>query len=258
MISKNKIKFFRSLSLKKNRIREGLYIAEGEKLVSDLADARQNIHEVFCTEKLVPALVCHGISKNRINTADIKEIKKVSNLKTATEVIAVVEILDKEVNPDQLAAELSLALDGIQDPGNLGTIIRIADWFGIKNIICSKATVDVYNPKVVQATMGAIARVNVQYTNLPEFLISAIKQNIPVYGTFINGKNLFTEEVSTSGIIVLGNEGKGVSEEVGSIVTDKIHIPSFPYGTSTSESLNVAMAASIVCAEFRRRVICKV
>jgi TrmH family RNA methyltransferase len=165
---------------------------------------------------------------------------------------------ENKVILEELAGKLSLALEDIQDPGNLGTIIRIADWFGIKNIICSNNTVDVYNPKVIQSTMGAIARVNVTYTNLHNFLESAVKNKIPVYGTFMSGKNLFTEEFETSGIIVLGNEGKGLSDEIEEIVTDKVNIPSYPQEDDTSESLNVAMAASIVCAEFRRRIICKV
>jgi TrmH family RNA methyltransferase len=257
VLSKNKIKFLRSLSLKKNRNIEGSYIAEGTKLVNDLLDASQKIKEVFCTEKMALAFERRGLDKSSIHIAEPAEIKKASNLKTATEVIAVVEISSKEVKPAELFNDLSIALDGIQDPGNLGTIIRIADWFGIKNIICSNDTVDLYNPKTVQATMGAIARVNVHYTSLPDFLKSALKHNIPVYGTFMSGKNLFKEEFETSGIIVMGNEGKGLSDEVTGVVTDKIHIPSFPLGSITSESLNVAMATSIICAEFRRRIICK-
>jgi len=257
VLSKNKIKFLRSLSLKKNRIIEKLYIAEGKKLVNDLLDAAQNIREVYCTEKVASEIERKGLYKNQVTIADISEIKKVSSLKTAPEVIAVVEISDKEVKPEELSDDLSLALDGLQDPGNLGTIIRIADWFGIKNIICSENTVDVYNPKTVQATMGAIARVNLFYTCLPDFLNSASIHNIPVYGTFMSGKNLFMEEFDPSGIIVMGNEGKGISSDVAKMVTEKIHIPSFPPGVITSESLNVAMATSIVCAEFRRRIICK-
>jgi TrmH family RNA methyltransferase len=257
VLSKNKIKFLRSLSSKKNRYKEGVYIAEGEKLVTDLINASQKIKEVFCTEEMALKLENLGLNNNDIYTVEVAEIKKVSNLKTATEVIAVVEISNTGVKSEELKGELSIALDGIQDPGNLGTIIRIADWFGIKNIICSDTTVDIYNPKTVQATMGAIARVSASYTHLPDFLSSALMQDIPVYGTFMSGKNLFTEEFETSGIIVLGNEGKGLSSEVADIVTDKIHIPSYPLHNNTSESLNVAMAASIVCAEFRRRIICK-
>lgn len=256
MLSKNKIKFLRSLSLKKNRNTEKLYIAEGKKLVYDLLEASQNIKEVYCTENLVKTMEIRGLDKNRIHVAEISEIKKASNLKTAPEVIAVVEISGNDVKPEELINDLSLALDGIQDPGNLGTIMRIADWFGIKNLICSENTVDVYNPKTIQATMGAVARVNVTYTCLPVFLESAIKLNIPVYGTFMSGKNLFKEKFEPTGIIVMGNEGKGLTKEVADMVTEKIHIPSFPPGISTSESLNVAMATSIVCAEFRRRIIC--
>ena len=146
---------------------------------------------------------------------------------------------------------LSIALDGVQDPGNLGTIIRIADWFGIENIICSPNCVDLYNPKVVQATMGAIARVKVHYTELPQ-LINAMK-NLPIYGTFLEGEFIYDTPLSNKGIIVMGSEGTGISKEVGQLVNKKLFIPSYPPNRTTSESLNVAVATSIICSEFRRR-----
>lgn len=156
-----------------------------------------------------------------------------------------------DISKEVLAGELSLALDDIQDPGNLGTIIRIADWFGIKNIFCSEFTADAYGSKVVQASMGALARVNMHYVNLPAFL-SEIK-DIPVYGTFLEGLNIYPEKLSANGIIVMGNEGNGISREVAELVTHKLMIPSYPEHVPTSESLNVAVAAAIVCAEFRKR-----
>jgi TrmH family RNA methyltransferase len=146
---------------------------------------------------------------------------------------------------------LCLALDDVQDPGNLGTIIRIADWFGIEDIFCSRGTVDVYNPKVIQATMGAIARVRVHYVDLAEFIATA--GDIPVYGTFLDGENMYGHELSANGIIVMGNEGNGIGSEVERLINKKLYIPNYPADRATSESLNVAVATAIVCAEFRRR-----
>ena len=149
--------------------------------------------------------------------------------------------------------ELILALDSIQDPGNLGTIVRIADWFGIKHILCSKSTVDVYNSKTVQATMGALARVELYYVDLLDVLHLCKDDNIPIYGTFLDGESVYHKELEAFGVIVMGNEGNGISSLVADMVTDKLLIPSFPHGSVTSESLNVAVATAIVCSEFRRR-----
>ena len=139
-----------------------------------------------------------------------------------------------------------------QDPGNLGTIIRLADWFGIEDIFCSTGTVDVFNPKTVQATMGAIARVKVHYCDLPK-LISSLK-GIPVYGTFLDGNIIYSETLSANGLIVMGNEGNGISREVEALINRRLYIPNYPQERETSESLNVAIATAVVCAEFRRRL----
>jgi len=144
-------------------------------------------------------------------------------------------------------------LDDIQDPGNLGTIIRIADWFGVKHIFCSKNTVDLYNPKVIQATMGALARVKVIYTELPLLVKKYVSPDFPVYGTFLEGETIYNSELSTKGFIIMGNEGKGISSELKPLVNKKLFIPNFPSDQPTSESLNVSVACSIVCSEFRRR-----
>ena len=153
---------------------------------------------------------------------------------------------------EQLRDNLTLALDDVQDPGNLGTIIRIADWFGIDTIYCSEETVDAWNPKVVQATMGSSARVKLHYTNLAEYL-EGLQDAVPVYGTFLDGNNLYTEELSAAGIIIMGNEGNGISDSVERHVTKRLLIPSYPAERPTAESLNVAIATAITCAEFRRR-----
>ena len=164
-------------------------------------------------------------------------------------------VIQPELNTPELNlnTELCLALDFIQDPGNLGTILRIADWFGINTVICSENTVDVFNPKVVQASMGAIFRIKTTYTNLENFLLEASKSQIPVYGTFMDGNNIYTESLTKNGIIVLGNEGNGISESTSRLVTRRIAIPTFSTNPNKAESLNVAIAASICCSEFRRR-----
>ena len=163
-----------------------------------------------------------------------------------------VEMPDVQIEKG-LEKRLALVLDGIQDPGNFGTILRIADWFGIKDVFCSKDTVDVYNPKAVQATMGAVSRVNVVYCSLSELF--ATYKEMPVYGTLLDGNNIYETPLAQAGFIVMGNEGKGISEEIRRLVTGKLLIPSYPIGTPTSESLNVGMATAIVVAEFRRRTM---
>ena len=157
------------------------------------------------------------------------------------------------MQPEVVSESLCLALDDIQDPGNLGTIIRLADWFGIEHIFCSQGTVDVYNPKTIQATMGALARVKLHYCNLPSMI--AELGNVPVYGTFLDGDNMYEKKLTNYGLIVMGNEGNGVSQEVAELVNERLYIPNYPLQRETSESLNVAVATAVVCAEFRRRAI---
>jgi len=250
MLSKNKIKLITSLAHKKYRDETGLFVAEGVKLTSDLAN-------VFHCEWLAYTPkweneVLHLKADEKI-AVDEKELHKISTLKSPQGMLAVFRKKTPiNISPTALSTQLSLALDDIQDPGNLGTIIRIADWFGIKNIFCSTATADAFNPKTVQATMGALARVDLHYVNLSEFL-SEMK-DIPVYGTFLDGTDLYTRDLSPNGIIVMGNEGNGISPEVSQLLTDKLLIPNYPNDSPTSESLNVAVATAIVCSEFRRRV----
>lgn len=248
MLSKNKIKYIRSLEQKKNRKREGVFVAEGHKLVGDL------LGHFPC--KLLVSLP-HWLEKNPQIKADeiievtSDELSRTSLLKTPQDVLAIFEQPQYEVSADVMNHSLCLALDDVQDPGNLGTIIRLADWFGIEHIFCSQGTVDVYNPKVVQATMGALARVKLHYCNLAS-LISSI-ESISVYGTFLDGKNIYAETLSEHGLIVMGNEGNGVSNEVAQFINKRLYIPSYPTTRETSESLNVAIATAVVCAEFRRR-----
>lgn len=250
MLSKNKIKYIRSLELKKNRKEAQAFLAEGHKLVGDLLDH-------------FPCLLIVATSRWLQNHAEIQaeeiievteeELARASLLKAPQEVLGVFKQPQYLFNPNIAKEQLCLALDDVQDPGNLGTIVRIADWFGIKHIFCSTGTADIYNPKTVQATMGAIARVKLHYCNLSEVLGSLT--DIPVFGTFLDGENIYTQELSNHGIIVMGNEGKGISLNVSRFVNSKLLIPNFPQGCETSESLNVAVATAITCSEFRRRTL---
>lgn len=248
MISKNKIKFIRSLEQKKFRKENGVFLAEGNKLVSDLSD--------FFKCKILVATQ-QWLDSNRNIIADEKiyiekdELSRVSLLKTPQDVLAVFEIPSYTLSMDCPRNELCLALDDVQDPGNLGTIIRIADWFGIKNIYCSHGTADAFSPKTVQATMGALARVKLHYCNIKE-LISSLN-DVPVFGTFLDGDSIYNNTLSSNGLIVMGNEGNGISKEVSELINRRILIPNYPQGNETTDSLNVAVATAIVCSEFRRR-----
>ena len=240
MISKNKIKLIRSLETKKGREKVGLFVAEGPKVVNDL------LHEGFVADEILE---------------DIEDIKKVSFLQHPQPVLGVFKMPEEDckVTNDYLSLfnkyidnQLVLSLDGVQDPGNLGTIIRIADWFGIENIFCSHETADCWNPKVVQATMGSIARVKLHYLNLNE-LIDHLPVDYPIYATLLDGNNIYSQELSRHGMIVMGNEGNGISSQLRTKINRNLLIPNYPPERETAESLNVAIATSIVCAEFRRR-----
>ena len=248
MLSKNKIKYIRSLELKKNRKEERAFVAEGHKLVGDLLGH-------FSCKLLVATrswLDIHPqVGADEVIEVTQEELTRASLQKTPQDVLAIFEQPEYPMNPEVISQSLCLALDDVQDPGNLGTIIRVADWFGIEHIFCSLGTVDVYNPKTIQATMGALARVKLHYCNLPSLIASL--GDVPVYGTFLDGKNIYGEDLGTYGLIVMGNEGKGVSQEVADMVNKRLYIPNYPPQRETSESLNVAMATGIVCAEFRRR-----
>ena len=179
-------------------------------------------------------------------------MKKASQLKTAPQIIGVFYQPKYDIEEIDLNEKLHLVLDGIQDPGNMGTIVRLADWFGIEHIFCSSDTADIYNSKTVQATMGAIARVKVHYVDLADFFKN--NNNLPVFGTFLEGENIYQADLPKNGFIVMGNEGKGISFNVQKLITNKLFIPNYPADMSTSESLNVAVATAIVCSEFRRRL----
>lgn len=253
MLSKGKLKYIRSLELKKNRKEELAFVAEGPKVVGDLF-GHFPCKLLVATGKWLATQ--KNIQANEIIEVTADELSRASFLKTPQDVLAVFSYTEYTYDIASIISdELCLALDDVQDPGNLGTIIRLADWFGIKHIFCSPGTVDIYNPKVIQATMGAVARVQLHYTPLPEVLICASKHNIPRYGTFLDGTNIYEESLSVNGIIVMGNEGKGIGAKVEQYVSHRLYIPNYPVGNKTSESLNVAIATAITCAEFRRRLL---
>ncbi|MCQ2068467.1 MAG: RNA methyltransferase [Bacteroidaceae bacterium] len=250
MLSKNDIKNIKGLEQKKFRDERGLFVAEGHKLVGELLG-------IFNCILLVATDEWAGSHANtparRIEVVSADELKRASLLRSPQDVLAVFQIPDWTQTISSAAKQnLVLALDDVQDPGNLGTIARIADWFGIKDIFCSKGTADIFNPKAVQATMGAIARVKIHYTDLVKE-ISALPASIPVYGTFLDGETIYNTPLSANGVIIMGNEGNGISKEVGKTVNRRLYIPNWPAGAATSESLNVAIATAIVCSEFRRR-----
>jgi len=253
MLSKNKIKLIQSLNRKKDRDESGLFLVEGNKMVEEALRSEYKIETVVCTAQFAVQHPEIRSKAKEIIVADRDSIQKASLLQNPQEALAI--IMQPELNTPELNlnTELCLALDFIQDPGNLGTILRIADWFGIDTVICSENTVDVFNPKVVQASMGAIFRIKTGFTNLESFLSENSKNKIPVYGTFMDGNNIYTETLTTNGIIVLGNEGNGISDQIARLVNRRIAIPTFSTNPNKAESLNVAIAASICCSEFRRR-----
>ena len=255
MLSKNQLKLVRSLELKKNRKKEGLFVAEGPKVVGDLLRAGYVPHSIFMVQGSGFKVQGSGFKvQGRLLPITDDELRKLSFLQHPQEVLALFEIPSPGSLPFReglgVGSPLSLALDGIQDPGNLGTIIRIADWFGIATIYCSEDTADCYNPKVVQATMGSLAHINIVYTDLEALLR---QYDGPIYGTLLDGQNIYQQELSSEGIIVMGNEGNGISPAIRQLVTHKLLIPNYNPSSETAESLNVAIATAITCAEFRRR-----
>lgn len=248
MISKATIKKIHALDMRKFRKNERLFVAEGPKLVDELCATMKPAYIAALPEWI--SANAHIVAGTEHDCVTPDELQRASLQKNPQQVIALFPIPGHRLCSEELKNELSIMLDGVQDPGNLGTIARIADWFGIRNIICSPDTADIYNPKAVQATMGALARVRFHYTDLTQLLS---EYDGAVYGTFLDGENIYGQELSANGIIVMGNEGKGISTSVGKMINRRLYIPNYPAGTQTTESLNVAIATSIVCAEFRRR-----
>ena len=232
--SKADIKLIRSLDKKRARESTGLFIVEGEKLYGELCESDLIIYKTFKREDIGEEMM-----------------SRISHLSTPSPVLAIVKKPSEKNEPRPAVGKLYLALDSVKDPGNMGTIIRLAEWFGVKTIFCSHDCVDIYNPKVVQSAMGSLFRANIQYADLKKVILSC-QPDIPIYGTFLVGENIYKERLPEGAMVVLGSESFGICKELSDIIERRVHIPSFSLETKGGESLNVAIAAAVVCSEFRR------
>ena len=239
MVSKSQIKLIRSLQQKKYRNQLGLFFVEGKKTVKELLDSNFKPHSIY-----VEDLNSLEVSDDLLTEVTTTDLKQISSLKNPNGVLGIFYIPEtKQIDFN----DWIMVLDEIQDPGNLGTIVRLCDWFGIVNLVCSNKTVDCYNPKALQATMGSISRVNITYLDVADFLRDS---EVPIYGAFMDGASVYSTKLPKKGILILGNEGKGISAEIEKLITEKISIPQ--HGAKTTESLNVATAAAILLNEIRR------
>jgi TrmH family RNA methyltransferase len=246
MLSKSQISLLKSLQHKKFRTGHGLFLVEGNKSVMEFINSPYQIEALYHTFPPDPKMLKLS-RKINFQGISLNDLEKISTLKTPHDAVALVKIpVWPDLSNHTIDKKFSIVLDGVQDPGNMGTIIRTADWFGIKNIICSEDTVEVYNPKVIQATMGSLARVNVHYTDLTEFLSWV---NVPVFGALLDGSNIYQTDFGTQGLIVMGNEGNGLRPEIKRMVQKAVTIPR----AGKAESLNVGIATAIFCSEINRK-----
>ena len=242
MVSKNQIKLITSLQQKKYRIANQMFFAEGIKVINELLVSNFELVHLYTTENDFAT-----VSTDKKTVVDQSDLKKITALATPNTCLALFKMANEKAVAN---TGLIVALDTIRDPGNLGTILRLCDWFGIHQIVCSKETVDVYNPKVVQATMGSISRVNISYLDLKDYISST---KLPVFGTFMDGENIYKSILPQNGVIVMGNEANGISKEIEAIVSQRLSIPRFG-SVQLTESLNVATATAIILSEFKRGV----
>lgn len=248
MLSKSQINLLKSLQHKKFRTEHGLFLVEGHKSVNEFANSAYQVDTVFQTYTSDPKLL-NLSQKINCQQISLNDLEKISALKTPQDVVALVKIPDwPALSNDTLGKKFSIVLDGIQDPGNLGTIIRTADWFGITDVICSADTVDAYNPKVVQASMGSLARTRVHYMDIESFLR---RIQMPVFGALLNGNNIYETQFGNEGLIVMGNEGNGIRPSVEKLIQKAITIPR----AGQAESLNVGIATAIFCSEIKRNTL---
>lgn len=246
MLSKSQISFVNALHQKKYRKEHSLFIAEGTKSITEFLRSDYSVDTIFYTPDAA-AKLGKFLQKVKLIECSVGELKKISSLTTPSDALALIHIPKKtNISPESFKNKLSLVLDGVQDPGNLGTIIRTADWFGFTELICSEDTVEAYNPKVVQATMGSLSRIKVIYTGLKDLFAAS---QLPVFGTLLDGIPVYETSFTPEGFIVLGNEGNGISDEIKDMITQKITIPRF----GRAESLNVSVATAIICSEIKRR-----
>ena len=253
MVSKNTIKLIKSLALKKNRIKQNLFLVEGDKNVSEVLVSQFSVENLLGTGTFLEAN-SSLLNKVKLVTEVTKlEIEEASLLKNPQNSIAICKLPKTEDFPEKIESDLCIYLDDIQDPGNLGTIIRICDWFGINQLFCSPKTADFFNPKVIQASMGSFCRVETWYTLFEPVASHARKSGIPILGAFLDGKNIYEQKLPKQALLVLGNEGNGISSAIENKVEQKIRIPEFNHNQASAESLNVSVAAAIICSEFKRQ-----
>ena len=239
MLSKNDIKLITRLKQKKYRLQDGLFVVEGLKVIREFLNSSYTLHQLYTTESF-------GLNKNEETLITEKELQKISFLSNPNTAVALFKIKDEAIQTND---GLIVALDAVNDPGNLGTIIRLCDWFGVTTLVCSANTVDCYNPKVVQSTMGSLTRVNIVYTDLVSFIG---KTKMPIFGTFMDGENVYQKNLPKKGVLIMGNEANGISAEIETLVNEKLAIPRFG-NLQATESLNVATATAILLSEFNRK-----
>jgi TrmH family RNA methyltransferase len=253
MVSKNTIKLIKSLALKKIRIKENLFLVEGDKNVSEVLVSKFKIEKLFATSSFIEnniTLINHAKQVSEVSHLDINQA---SLLKNPQNSIAICVLPETKELPQKLNSDLCIYLDDIQDPGNLGTIIRICDWFGINQLFCSPKTADLFNPKVIQASMGSFCRIEVWHTPFEPIAQLAQKSGTQILGAFLDGENIYRQNLPKKVLLVMGNEGNGISNEVGNLIEHKIKIPEFSQNTASAESLNVSVATAVICAEFKRQ-----
>jgi TrmH family RNA methyltransferase len=254
VLSKSRVRFVRSLQQEKARSQLRLYVIEGDKMVRDYLEAGRSMEQLYVLDEWWASLPESVRTKaGDVALASPAELAKLSGLATPQSAVAVARQPDDEWDPAELAAGLSFGLEAVRDPGNLGSLLRVAAWFGVQQVLCSPDCVELYNPKVVQATMGALLHVDVHRAPLPPALRVASSRGVPIYGTVLDGASIYDVDLGERGVILLGNESRGLSDEVRSSVTHVVTIPSWTAPAPGKDSLNVAVAAAVVCSEFRRR-----
>lgn len=253
MVSKNTIKLIKSLALKKNRLKQNLFLVEGDKNVSEVLDSAFCVENLLATSKFLDDNKALIKKAKLVTEATQQEIELTSLLKNPQNSIAICKLPKSKEIPNNFKTDFCIYLDDIQDPGNLGTIIRICDWFGMNQLFCSPKTADLFNPKVIQASMGSFCRIEVFYTPFETVAKLAKNENFPILGAFLEGENLYKQKLPKKAIVVVGNEGNGISKEVKNKIEQKIKIPEFSQNATSAESLNVSVATAIICSEFKRQ-----
>ncbi|WP_372648762.1 RNA methyltransferase [Draconibacterium sp.] len=252
MIGKSTTKLINSLALKKYRTKENCFLIEGDKMVKEALDSDLRIKLLIVTDQFTSRFSISQTDAERIIETVANELKKVSLLQHPQNSLAICEIPEKADFPKSLPEGLSIYLDGVQDPGNMGTIVRICDWYGIQHVFCSPDSVDLYNPKVIQASMGSFSRIKLHECDFEELRVLAKNAEAPVFGAFMNGENIYQQQLPKQAILVMGNEGNGIRPAVEKRITNKLSIPNFSENETKAESLNVSVATAILCSEFKR------